>query len=189
MITFSTTVQQVLTAPVVEAFYLVNFNGYLTTNYFTNVAMSNGETYLSDGRLLQVDSPQLSTTVDRELYKITFADPSFSFGPTVDSSIVGKPVSVRLGFINQSTKQPYTNIADTFLIYKGKVDNGAYVVKTDEIGEVTFVLTCASPMADLDAVKALYSTRDSLRDISPRDTSFNQIYEGAGQIELKWGKG
>jgi hypothetical protein len=189
MITFSNTVKQLLAAPTIEAFYLVDFNNYKTTNYFSNITLSDGSTYENDGRLMQVDPPQLSTSVDRELYKITFADPDFSFGPLVDTGIVGSPVSVRIGFVNQETKLPYTNIQDTVLVYKGKVDNGAYSISTQDTGEATFVLTCASPLADLDSVRALYTSRDALRSVSPNDTSFDQIYEGAGQVELKWGKG
>jgi hypothetical protein len=189
MISFSLNVRNLLQQPTIETFYMIDFDGYRTTNYFAPITLSNGEVYNNDGRLYEVDPPQLSTTVDRELYKISFADPDFYFGTLIDQGIVGAPVTVRIGFVDPLTKQPLTAVSDTVVSYKGRVDNGAYSIKTEDVGEALFVLTCASPMANLDAIRSLSTTKDALKTISPSDTSFDQIYEGSGQVELKWGKG
>jgi hypothetical protein len=189
MITFSATITAAMQLPSVEAFYLVDFNGYRSTTHFVDVTLSDGSVYLADNRLIQIDPPRMSTTVDREIYKIALADPDMTFGTQAEEGIVGKPISVRLGVVNQATGLPYTNVADTILVYKGAVDNGSYEIDTAEIGSAIFNISCSSPMADLDMTKALLTAKTALANIDPSDTSFSQVYEGSGQIQLKWGKG
>ena len=191
MIQFNSTISNILQQTSVEAFYLVEIGlstVYRTTNFYNDITFDNGITYMNDGRLAQVDPPKMSATVDREQYKILLADVDMYFSQYVDSGLVGKDVSVRIGFVDPSNGLPLTQIANTVLIYKGRVDSGAYNLSTESAGDSVFAITCSSPMGDLDLVKALSTSKDSLRNIDPSDTSFEQIYEGVGQIELKWGK-
>jgi len=37
--------------------------------------------------------------------------------------------------------------------------------------------------------KPFYTSKDALVDLDPDDNSFDHVYEGSGQIRLKWGKG
>jgi hypothetical protein len=74
-------------------------------------------------------------------------------------------------------------------VYKGFIDNVAYATDTSEAGENLFRITCASPMAALDMAKPFYTSKDALVDLDPDDNSFDHVYEGSGQIRLKWGKG
>jgi hypothetical protein len=190
MIEFSSTVVQILSNPTIEGFYLVDIQSglYRTTSYFRDITLSNGVTYPNDGKLLAVDPPQLSSVVDREIYKISFADPDFTNGPAADYGLVGKTVEVRLGFVNQTTKLPELDISNTILIYSGTVDGTGYSINTAEIGSSVLNVTCSSPMGDLDFRRPLYTTKDSMRSRDPADTSCDQIYEGSGQLQLKWGK-
>lgn len=192
MISFNAKVIDLLSQPSIEAFYLVEIElptVYRTTSFFSDLTLDDGNTYYNDGRLLTVDPPKLSATVDREQYKITFADTDMYFGQYLNSGLVGTRVSVRVGFVDTLTNMPLLQMANTILVYKGRVDNGAYGISTDEAGDCVFVLTCSSPMGDLDLVKTMMTSKDALRNIDPSDNSFEQIYEGVGQIELKWGKG
>lgn len=193
MIQFNNTIKQLLQQPVIESFYLVQVNlaglTLKTTSFYTDLILSDGSTYLSDGRLLAVDPPKLSATVDRELYKITMADPDFSLGAYLEKGLVGVDVVVRVGFVNTATNLPLTDLVNTVIVYQGKVDSGSYAVSTEDVGETVFVLSCSSPMGDLDLTKYLQTTKDALRYIDATDTSFEQVYENAGQIELRWGKG
>lgn len=189
MIQFNSTIQSIISQPTVELFYLVTIGSYKTTNYFRAITLSNGEVFPADGRLMQVDPPQLSSTVDRELYKISFADPDFYFGTEFPTNLVGTEVSVRVGFVDQSTKQPLTQISNTVIIYKGAVDGTSYSIETENSGESVWLVTCASPMNDLEMVRAMYTSKDAIKLSFPGDTSFDQIYEGSGDVELKWGKG
>ena len=43
-------------------------------------------------------------------------------------------------------------------------------------------------MADLDAVKPFYTTKDFVRQLNPDDSCFDQIYHGSGFVNLNWGK-
>jgi hypothetical protein len=189
MIQFNSVIQNIVSQPTVELFYLVDMGGYKVTNYFRDVTLSNGEVFEANGRLLQVDPPQLSSTVDREIYKITFADPDFYFGQEAPVSVVGLAVTVRVGFINPITKFPVTETENTVIIYRGVVDGSSYSIDTEVGGESVWLVTCASPMNDLEMARTMYTSKDSIRLVSPGDTSFDQVYEGSGQVELKWGKG
>jgi hypothetical protein len=189
MIQFSATIISLLQDPVINAFYMVKIDTYLSTTHISNITLSNGETYLADGKLLNVDTPRLSATVDRELYKVIFADPDYAIGNAMQTGIVGKNFEVRIGFINNTTNEPYNNISDTVLAYKGKVDNMSYSIDSGDVGEVVLAITGASPMADLDSTKAFYTSKEYIRGLYPTDSCFDQIYEGSGPINLKWGKG
>lgn len=189
MITFSTAIQNILAQPVVEEFHLVRIGNYRTTSYFYNITLSNGDVYLADGKLVGVDTPRLSSTVDRELYKVTLADNDYSLSTVVEGSFVGLPFEVRIGFVDQTTKQPLTTITDTLLAYKGIIDSGGYSINPADVGDVILQVTGASPMADLDATRTFYGSKDFIRSLAPNDSSFDQVYEGSGPVSLKWGKG
>jgi hypothetical protein len=145
-------------------------------------------TYYNDGRLIQIDSPRLSSTVDRELFKISFADPTFTFGASVDSGLIGKMVDVKVAFVNQSTQLPELDTSNLLTVYRGKIDSTEYSVNTGVNGEVVLNVSCSSPMNDLDMSKPFYTTKDATFGRDSSDTSFDQIYEGSGVLNLKWGK-
>jgi hypothetical protein len=189
MISFTPTVQNILSQISIESFYLVKVGTYKSTNHFSNLTLSNGETYVADGKLASVDSPRLSATVDREIYKVSFVDNDYSLSYLVDSNLVGADFEVRISFIDPVTKLPVSDISDTLLAYKGIVDAGGYSLKLDSIGEVVLQISGASPVADLDATRTFYGSRDHVRSISPNDSSFDQVYEGSGAVNIKWGKG
>ena len=92
------------------------------------------------------------------------------------------------GFVNPTTKLPELNLNDTILIYSGTIDGTGYSINTAEIGNSILNVTCSSPMGDLDFRRPIYTTKDSMRSRDPSDTSCDQIYEGSGQLQLKWGK-
>jgi len=197
MIQFSQTVSSILSQPAIEAFYLVEVSIsptviYRSTSYYRDVVVLNGSTpistYINDGRLVQIDSPRLSSTVDRELFKISFADPTFTFGAEVDSGLIGKMVDVKVGFVNQTTKLPELDISNLLTVYRGKIDSTEYSINTATTGEVLLNVNCSSPMNDLDMTKPFYTTKDATFGRDASDTSFDQIYEGSGVLQLKWGK-
>lgn len=194
MISFNSTLIALLQNPTVNAFYMVKIGigsstFYRTTSHFANITLSNGDTYLSDGKLLSADVPRLSATVDREVYKITLADPDYSLGATMQSGLVGKLFEVRVGFIDPTTNIPYTDVANTILAYKGIVDSIGYSIETGNIGQAILTVSGASPMADLDLTRTPYTSKEYIRGISQNDSCFDQVYEGAGPVNLKWGKG
>lgn len=194
MIQFNSTITQLLQEPVIESFILIKFKKpssneyYRETSYIYDLTLDNSEIYYSYGRILSFDPPKLSTSVDREQYKLAFADTSMYFGEYADEGLVGLPIEVRIGFVDTTNNTPLTQLENTLLIYKGQIDNGSYAINTNEVGESIFNISCTSPMSDLDLTKVFYTSKEFLKKLNPEDTSFDQIYEGSGQLELKWGR-
>ncbi len=190
MIQFTSKVSGILANPSLDAFYVVDIgNGlYRTTSYYVDVVLSDNRIFAADGHLAAVDPPQLTSTVDREIFKIAIADANFSHGELIEDDLVGKPAEVRLVLIDPVTGQPELNIVNTILVYEGQIEGAAYTIETATIGTVGLSISCSSPMADLDLRKPVFLSKDYMRGIDPSDSTCDQIYEGSGQIKLKWGK-
>jgi hypothetical protein len=194
MIQFSTNIQTILSTFPIESFYMLrisNQNGtviYSSTDYFMDISLSNGYTYTADSLLLSVDAPQLSSSVDREQYKIILSDPSFSQAATIESNIVGKYLETRIGFINQTTGLPYLTVSDTLVVYKGRIESAGYVIDSGEIGESKLQITGSSPISNLDQKNGIYLSKEMIRGTNGNDSCCDQIYQGSGTLALKWGK-
>lgn len=201
MLPFSTNMQSVLNLGHIEGFYLlrvVDSTGvviFSSTTHYTDITLSNGNTYFSDGKIIAVDAPQLSSTVDREQYKIVLTDPSFALSSKLDSNLVGKQLETRIGFVDSNNSisnanygKPYTNVEDTFVIYRGLIEAAAYEIDTNTIGESKIAISGASPLLSLDQKNGIYLSKDYIHKNSPTDTSCDQIYQGSLGLVLKWGR-
>lgn len=188
MITLSPRIIELLAQPVIEPFYMVQIDGATRiTTYMAQIELSDGSVY-TPGDLVALDPPRLSSSVDRESYKISIADPNMEFGANFEDGMVGLDLEVRAGFIDQVTGKPELNKANTFLLYKGAIEALSYQINLEEIGESIATITCASPMANLDMAKPFHTSKDFIRQLNPEDSCFDQVYEGAGPVQLKWGK-
>lgn len=193
MITLTSTQNNILQQNIVESFYAIKISGPSVTkkicNYFTDVTLSNSDVYLGNKEILTIQPPQITTTVDREQYTVVLADPEFEYGSLAEDNFVGSEFEVRLILINPSTKLPVTDINETLILYKGQVDAVSFKADLSEIGENTFTIIGASPLASLDAVKPFYSSKTFLREkVLATDSAFDQVYQGSGKIRIKWGK-
>jgi len=159
-----------------------------STTYYNNITLDNGDVYESNERLVSADPPQLSTTVDREQYKVTFADPDFLDGAEAENGMVGKRMTVLVGFINPETGTPFTADEDIFIVYRGRVDGAAYKIALQELGEALLQVTGVSPILSLEARRGIYLSKDAIRRRNPQDSCCDQLYEGSAAIVLKWGK-
>jgi len=196
MIKLSDTVKQIIELDRIKFFFLVSIgnNKNYTSNSF-DITMSNNVTYLSDGGLAGVDPPTFSSIVDRASYGIIFNDVNNELKSFFEQGAVGEKVSVRIGFFNTldeevngvSFGEILTNIDDTVLIYQGVIDGQTYNLDFNN-GAITAKIEGSSPMADLDLVKPFYSNKDSMKQRNANDTSFDKVFEGSGQLKLKWGK-
>lgn len=197
MSTFSANVLQLLAKDSVEGFTLVELGFDTPLRHTTapaNIVISTIGTFVADNGLLSVEPPRLSTIVDREAYKITYADPNFVFRPYFEDGVVGKYIRVYVGFYNTLTTTlggaapgfPLTDEADLLKAYEGVIDTHGYAITDDE---VTVVIEGSSPMADLDLVKPFITTQNQLKQLGlTDDTSFDQVYTGSAPINLLWGK-
>lgn len=156
-------------------------------------------TFLSDNTLLELEYPKLSTTVDREIYKIVYADPTFEFRNRFERVMTGALVTVYGGFYNTTgspvtsysntfqPNQPITNIEDLVIGYEGTVDTHGLVIDPDN-ESIMAAIECASPMTSLGLVRSFYTSKDSLRQVNSVDTAFDQVHLGSNQITHLWGK-
>jgi hypothetical protein len=188
MIQIPLEISNLLLGDVVESYFLVDLgNGFRKTSNAFSVTF-NGNVYTADGTLLTVEPPQMSSTVDRQAFKVVMSDVNMEMGVLAESGMLGTPISVYMGFIDLATDLPYTDSANFLTIYSGHVDGVSYRYDTSLMGERAFILTCTTPMGDLDLKKPIYTSQDYLDKNYPGDTSYQQIYEGSGPIELRWGK-
>lgn len=147
----------------------------------------DGNLYTSDGGLISTDPPQITTTVDREIYKIKLTDHDGEMQSQFDLGIIGAEVEVFLGLIDPATSKPLLTTGDVYLVYKGTVDSHM-VDATEGLSGREITISCASPMADLDSVNPFITSGDGMDQFSSIDTSFDDIFEKGAEIEIKWGK-
>lgn len=159
-----------------------------STTHVHDVTLDDGITYVSDDRLIAVEPPQISTTVDREEYKITIAGIDFIDTIGTEGDLVGCDIQVALCFINSTTGLPYVNEIDRLVFYKGKLSFVAAEIDTSEQGEATFSIGGASPMMALEMSKGIYLSRDYMRSKNENDSCCDTIYEGSSALVLKWGR-
>lgn len=193
MIKLTQTQIDILNQDSIEAFYCVQIsklnNIKRFSTYFRDITLSDGRVFIGNSKLVSLEAPKVSTEVDRERYTITLADPDFEFGYLSEQGLVGTPIEILLVLIDPLTKLPITNVNEVFTVYRGQIDNTKYQVSLESIGEVIYTIDCASPVANLDAIKPYYSSRTYVREnVNSSDSSFDQVYQGSGKIRLKWGR-
>jgi hypothetical protein len=203
----STLVKNALSSGVYSGFLLVDIISQGNPLHFTTLPYDvrvGSQDYSTDNTLSFIDKPALATNTDKELYKITFADPELLYASNAHA-LVNAEVRVRGGLFNMgstdivasdgvaySSKRPILSPDDMLIIYAGVVDKTGYHVSEDG---VTFEIECASPMSSLDAVNSLYTTRNSQQQRVPAamwalapDTAFDNVSLGGKSQEFLWGK-
>lgn len=176
---------------------------YKWTSYATDIQMTNAGTgvgtFSADSGLAGVDPPRLSSVVDREAYKVTVADPSFSLRSPL-GLLIGAKMKVRIGFINSTASNvagsdgvnvapgaPFRDIRDTIMSYGGYVSGFEYAVEPSE-GTDVVTITGSSPLADLDAVRSSSTSPEFAKQLRAGDTSFDEASLSSRATVFKWGK-
>lgn len=197
MIQLSPTLTELLNNNSIEIFYMLQIDDYysgetdprlLSTTFYRDITLSNNITYMSDGRLISIAPPRLESIVDKSTFEIVLADPSFERLGSLEASLIGNLIQVTVGFVNIETNLPLLNVEDTLLIYKGRVDNFAYKINTEEFGESVLIITCGSPMINLDGIRQYHLNKDYVRSQYPDDSCCDQINESSASLAVKWGK-
>jgi len=165
-----------------------NSNQYEDTEYyFTSYHRElswNGNTYIADGGLFEFESPNFSSVLDREAYRIVLTDLSDEFSGIFKASIVGSPIKVHVGIVDPATDLPLLATDDVIQLYSGYIDSPA--VKND-FDTKTAVIEGTSPMSDLDQINVYMISKDGMDQLSSTDTSYDNLYDN-NEINLKWGK-
>lgn len=188
MINISPIVQQILNEPAISAFFMVRTAGGMRKTTYPADLEFNGETYINDGAIIGLELPKMTSVVDRQRFKLTFADTYLDFAAIAENSLIGQTVEVWMSFVDLSTNKPILNPVDVILIYKGAVDAPAHQLNTGDGSTMQFALDCASPMADLDRTRTYFASQDYADKNYPGDNSYEQIFQGSGPVSLRWGK-
>jgi hypothetical protein len=204
MRSYSNNVATILALQDISYFYLVELGPYLnlswvsTTKRYITLGVDKtigGNLYSGNSKIISVDPPRMSSSVDRESYKITLVDPDYEFRGLFERGFSQINVKISIGFFNTSPGvlggvapgEPILSISDTIVVYAGKVDNQVYAVDMDD-GGVLCTLECTSPMGAIAMSRPRLTTNDSIQQINPADTSFSQVYKGSKGVGLLWGK-
>jgi len=143
----------------------------------------DGNTFLASGAILSVDSPKISSVLDRESYTIVVADPDDELLAEARTGIIGKSIEVRVGFFN-SLGVPLLDVNDTVPVYKGYVDSPQI---NNDFESKTLSIQGTSPMSDLDLMRSFYTTSTGMDQFDVTDTCFDRIHEGY-DLQVRWGK-
>jgi hypothetical protein len=204
MRTHSAAINEILGLENLVYFYIVEIGPYVdldsNPNQYKRYSSLHGDvtidskTYTGGSKLITVDPPRLSSSVDREAYKISIADPDYEFRGLFERGFSQIKVTISIGFFNTSSHtigstlvgSPFLDIADTIIVYKGYIDNHVYAI--DLNGGTVVSIECTSPMGSLNMSRPRLTTNDSMKQLNITDTSFSQVYQGSKGIGLLWGK-
>jgi hypothetical protein len=169
----------------IDFFFLITLNLNLTyrLSSLSFDTAYDGNTFLASGAILSVDSPRISSVLDRDSYTIVVADPDDELLAEARTGIVGKGIEVRVGFFN-SNGVPLLNVNDTVPVYKGYVDSPQII---NDFESKTLSIEGTSPMSDLDLMRAFYTTSTGMDQFDLTDTCFDRIHEGY-DLQIRWGK-
>lgn len=177
----------VLQREVISSFHLVKVGTMNRTTYPVDLTAPSG-VYISDGTLVGVEYPKMTSVVDKQRFKLTYSDLELSFAQAAETNLVGQPVEVWMGFEDLELGRPLLGANELLLIYKGTVDAPSHQIQTEDSGSTTMALDCASPMASLDRVSTYYTSQDYADANFPGDTSYERLFVGSGNIVMRWGK-
>jgi hypothetical protein len=165
-----------------------NTTFYCGTTHSTSV-IYGGDTYYNDGKIVSVDGINLSSTVDRDTFKIVLADSDLTLVSELDSatnnSLTGATASIYAGYLD-SNSQPI--LSAMLPVYIGTVDAYAIIFDTNSNGSATVAITLSNPMNNLDQKRSIELSKQAIRARHPADSCCDQLYEGSTAMTLRWGK-
>ena len=162
-------------------------NGEVTPRRYTSYNQDitfNSNNYVSDGGLLGLAAPRASTVLDKQTYTLQLADGDQTIQTLLTTtSLVGSPITITMIVVG-SNGQPMLNSSDSIIAYKGRVDGTSISFDEQKVIE----LSCSSPFADFDLVQDRIAQSDFQNQFSTTDTAFDEIFNGASEVDLAWGK-
>jgi len=160
---------------------LPGYSLYVTTLPY-NVTVET-KTFTSDAGIVDYTPPSQSTSVDRETFNFSFADPSGFLKSKMMSGVASSYIRVRNGFFNADNSANLVP-ANFVVAYEGVIDDSSY---NSDFEESVVTFTGSSPMADLGLVKTLITSPDGMDQFNSDDTSFDKIIANKTE-KFKWGK-
>jgi len=164
----------------------VQIDGYRTTTFYDNITLSNGETFVADGKLVQISPPRIDSIVDRQEMSLVLDNSAVGHGAV--ELLIGKRLVVYQLAIDLLTNLPETNMADLLVITRNFISGVSLQYDTAERGESSIEIKGSSPLLDLSLKKKYYASKEYIQQYEPLDTSYDQVYQGSRLVNLKWGK-
>ena len=140
----------------------------------------NGNTYLASAGLNQVQTPQAQADLNRGLFSISLADPTFVYRTRFLNQPKGVPMSVVTGFFDSDGNQ----LADTAGAFNGKVISASH--RIDERGVAVTTVQATSPLSKFTQTQTRSTTANSQKRIHPSDTCFDRSFDTSNDTR-KWG--
>lgn len=160
---------------------------FLNSTYrFTDAPFNitfNGNVYLANNTLYSYDPPRTSTMLDKEVYRVGLVDQDHTFQTEARLGINGRKFNV-YAIVENSNGDLLNAPSDALVVYKGFVNSVSF---SNNMTDKLAFIEGASPVAKLDMVKPIITSKDDMDLYSATDTSYDQIYKDS-EIEIKWGK-
>lgn len=163
--------------------------------YPNDVSIPSLGVFSANGSLLSLEPPIIANALDREVYKLSFADAGFSLRSAAQLGLVGSRVDAYMLLVNTMSYtlggalpgMPLTGAADILVAFSGLVDTASYVVDPLE-GTVSLMLECSSPMASLGLKKPYTTAKNNVQQLDVTDTAYDMVHVGSRVVSLVWGK-
>jgi len=162
----------------------INFSSILRITSTSFDLTFNGQIFSSTNSIVSFGPPRVSSSVDREIYELSFLDHDNFFQSQLRAGINGKLLTVYAGFFD-ANDTPLLGASDVLVAYRGFIDSGK-IVNDGSIKQG--IILAASPMASLDVTGGYIVSKDGMDQVSTTDTSFDDVYVGGKSVNLKWGK-
>jgi len=144
----------------------------------------DGIYYDCENRIISIDPPRISDTLDREAFKVSLHDSDTALrGPLNTWRMAGVNFKLLMGFSNGIGGAP---LSDTLNVYEGTVDTYTYAVTPND--DSVLIIEGTSPVGALDMRRTVLTSRNYLQAKYPNDTSYDQVVEGSSKLLLLWGK-
>ncbi len=160
---------------------------WAATHFFTSHPHDltwNGNAYIADSTILEIENPRYSEVVDREAYTISLSAMNTNLMNEVKSGIVHRPVTVKLGFTLDGEPQLGNN--DLFNIYTGRVANSKFVTENEQ---QILNIECSAPLSNLDETSGILTTKSFMQSqIDATDTTFDYLHEDSKTSTKGWGR-
>lgn len=140
---------------------------------------SDGDTYLGNGVLLDVDGVKESETIDVNSVQISFTAVEQSIPALMlQNNQIDRQVRIYRAYLNRDT-----SVIGRILLSWGSVTE--YSIDSDTDGDTIIAITAAGPFSNWEKTSGRNTTNGSMHKFYPDDDSF----EFASQIkpELEWG--
>jgi hypothetical protein len=143
--------------------------------------------FTADGTLKSLEPPRMTSSVDRETYKIESTDLRLSLLAENSWGLTGRFATVLAVFTDDGS---IPTSADEFLtVYRGKTTAVVTRMSCGEFGELIVQISLGSPMQALDRKNGRYFSSPRVRAHNELDRCADSVYVNSRGAVAAWGRG